>query len=198
MNKKYRPGVGVYLYLAVMTLSMGSTLMDGDLDIGKVIVYLLILCIILACSYKMWNDNQKSKSEETDNVKYVNGQKVYQVGEKEMTDAEMRRMFDNMNRRVPNKKEFNPNEIVRAAIIDNSASSYKTKTSATSAIGRAVVGDVIAGPVGSIIGAGTAKKSTQEIKGKKVRFLVEYADGKKKTEDVKVDSRRYKELIQYM
>lgn len=116
---------------------------------------------------------------------------------KQWQKAEGKRVADEFLQKRQEKHEL-ATTIVRTAIIDDSASSYKTKKSTTSAVGRAVVGGAIAGPVGSIVGASTAKGSVQEIKGKKVRFLIEYANGKKKTEDVKIDSRRYKELIQYM
>lgn len=174
MNKDYRPGKGVYFYLVVLIYSIVSTLIiEGKLEGELVLGYVFVTCLVFIGSYSEWCRKYGPNREEIQRISNEIVQKRQEKHELATT-------------------------IVHTTIIDDSASSYKIKKSTTSVIGRAVVGGVIAGPIGSIVGAGTAKGSVQEIKGKKVRFLIEYANGKKKTEDVKIDSRRYKELIQYM
>ena len=88
--------------------------------------------------------------------------------------------------------------IVRTQILDTGSSTYKVKGSVLSAGSRAIVGGALAGTVGALVGASTGKSKIVEKKSKEVRFLVEYKDGHKSTETVKVDSSRYKKLIQYM
>ena len=61
-----------------------------------------------------------------------------------------------------------------------------TKTSTSSAVGRAVVGGAIAGDVGAIVGVSTAK---QKVKEKHTTtFLVFYKDGHKKLDTVEDDT----------
>lgn len=98
----------------------------------------------------------------------------------------------------PSKKELEREEFIKekarkAKIIKGATiigSDSKSKTS--SAIGRAVVGDFVAGGVGSIVGASTAKKDGM------TKFLVEFADGHKSVETVKDNSPRFQELIKYV
>lgn len=77
--------------------------------------------------------------------------------------------------------------IVRTSIVGSDS-----KANASSAVGRAIVGDFIAGGVGSIIGASTAKKDGM------TKFLVEYANGRKTVETVKDNSFRFTELVSYL
>lgn len=68
-----------------------------------------------------------------------------------------------------------------------------SKTSTSSAIGRAVVGGAIAGDVGAIVGASTAK---QKVKEKHTTtFLVIYKDGHKSLETVEDDSLEYQVYV---
>ena len=61
-------------------------------------------------------------------------------------------------------------------------STYTSKGSVGSAAGRAVVGSMIAGPVGAVVGAGTAKRTTQEQK--QTTFKVWYKSGREAVETV--------------
>lgn len=68
--------------------------------------------------------------------------------------------------------------IVKTAIVDSShiaTSSSKAKTG--SAVGRAVVGGMVAGPIGAIIGAGTAKQKTTVTEHHTTTFMIWYTDG---------------------
>lgn len=60
--------------------------------------------------------------------------------------------------------DLKSNDNINKTIIPvQSETTYVTKTSGTSMAGRALVGAVIAGPVGAIIGGATAKKTTVSV-----------------------------------
>lgn len=79
------------------------------------------------------------------------------------------------------------NKPISAKIIGTS-----TKAKTGSAVGRAFVGDAVAGLGGAIVGAATAKNTDM------TKFLVTYADGHKAVETVKDNSLRFKELIKVL
>ena len=91
---------------------------------------------------------------------------------------------------ISNRNMFKPvdhGRIVKAVILST------TQTNKTgSAVGRAVVGDFVAGPVGAIVGASTSKKKTT------TRFLLIYADNFRQTVDVADGSWEYKEYMYYL
>jgi|GEM_PF-5124762 len=86
---------------------------------------------------------------------------------------------------IVSKKYFN--SIQYAQIID-----AQDKVIAGSQITRAVVGDFVAGPVGAIIGASTAKTNKYTI------FLLTRKDGAKSKKKVLTDSVMYNKLLQYV
>jgi len=90
---------------------------------------------------------------------------------------ENKRIAEEMNRK---------RTVVKAQIMGTDS---KMKTS--SSVGRAVVGDLVAGPVGAFVGASTGKKKGY------TKFLVEYLDGHKEMEEVKDNSDRFQELIKF-
>ena len=90
-------------------------------------------------------------------------------------------------RSVDKGKETGSSVIVKTKIID----AYG-KTSTASAATRGVVGNVVAGPVGSIIGASTAKSK------RSTTFLIIYKNGKKVTRTVPNNSLEYQKYIKYL
>lgn len=87
-------------------------------------------------------------------------------------------------------------KIVSVAIVDTTEKS-KTKASITSSVVRGAVGGLLLGPVGMVAGAVTPKKKTV-TETKTVTFAVLYANGERKLETVKHDSKRFKELAKYL
>ena len=66
------------------------------------------------------------------------------------------------------------------------------KLSTSGGLGGAVVGGLVAGPLGAVVGASAGKKT--EVTGQKVTFSVKYASGRTGIETVDVKSKRFKEL----
>lgn len=84
-------------------------------------------------------------------------------------------------------KETGSSIIVKTKIID----AYG-KTSTASAAARGTVGGIVAGPVGSIVGASTAKSK------RSTTFLVIYKNGRKVTRTVPNNSLEYQKYIKYL
>lgn len=90
-------------------------------------------------------------------------------------------------RSVDKGKETGSSVIVKTKIID----AYG-KTSTASAATRGVVGNIVAGPVGGIVGASTAKSK------RSTTFLVIYKNGRKATRTVPNNSLEYQKYIKYL
>lgn len=84
-------------------------------------------------------------------------------------------------------KETGSSVIVKTKIID----AYG-KTSTVSAAARGTVGHLVAGPVGGIVGASTAKSN------RSTTFLVIYENGKKVTRTVPNNSFEYQKYVKYL
>lgn len=84
-------------------------------------------------------------------------------------------------------KESGDGVIVKTRIVD----AYG-KTSTASAAARGVVGNVVAGPVGAVVGASTAKSH------RSTTFLIFYKNGKKATRAVPNNSLEYQKYIKYL
>lgn len=92
-----------------------------------------------------------------------------------------------IKRSVDKGKETGSIIIVKTKIID----AYG-KTSTASAAARGTVGGIVAGPVGSIVGASTAKSK------RSTTFLVIYKNGRKVTRTVPNNSLEYQKYIKYL
>lgn len=90
-------------------------------------------------------------------------------------------------RSVDKGKETGSSIIAKTRIID----AYG-KTSTASAAARGTVGNIVAGPVGAIVGASTAKSK------RSTTFLVIYKNGKKITRTVPNNSLEYQKYIKYL
>lgn len=84
-------------------------------------------------------------------------------------------------------KGLGGNVIVKTKIIDTYG-----KTSTVSAAARGTVGGIVAGPVGSIVGASTAKNK------RSTTFLILYKSGKKITRAVPNNSLEYQKYVKYL
>lgn len=90
-------------------------------------------------------------------------------------------------RSINHGKETGSSVIVKTKIID----AYG-KTSTASAAMRGAVGNAVAGPVGGIVGASTAKSK------RSTTFLIVYKDGKKVTRTVPNNSLDYQKYVKYL
>lgn len=90
-------------------------------------------------------------------------------------------------RSVDKGKETGSSVIVKTRIID----AYGKKSTASAAM-RGTVGNVVAGPVGAIVGASTAKEN------RSTTFLVIYKNGKKVTRTVPNNSLEYQKYVKYL
>ena len=90
-------------------------------------------------------------------------------------------------KKAEEKAQESGNVIVKTKIVD----AYG-KTSTASAATRGVVGNAVAGPVGAIVGATTAKSN------RSTTFVIFYKNGKKKTRTVPNNSFEYQKYIKYL
>jgi len=82
--------------------------------------------------------------------------------------------------------------VIKTKFIDSShTATSSSRTKVGSAAGRAIVGGMIAGPVGAIIGGGTGKKKTTITEHHTTTFMVYYKDGTHKAETVENNTTRY-------
>lgn len=114
--------------------------------------------------------------------------------EKTMTPEELNQQKKQLEIEKNKRKEKRAlsKTIVQTIIIEEQV---KTKVRWLDTLGRASIGHSLFGDTGAIIGAMTSKPSIQMDK---VKFLIIYADDHEKVEKVKYDSKRYRELIQYL
>lgn len=99
-------------------------------------------------------------------------------------------------RMEPERQGRREKTIVSVRILDSSGPVYGSKTSTASAVGRAFVGDMLAGPTGAFIGAATAKQTPKKFSEGTMTFRITWSDGSQTTETVSKDSIRYKNLIE--
>lgn len=101
--------------------------------------------------------------------------------------CEEAREANRLERERKNMERIRDNTPVAAVVV-----TAQDKTRTSSGLGSAVVGGMIAGPVGAIVGASAGKKT--EITGQKVTFSVKYQSGRTGIETVDVNSKRFKQL----
>lgn len=97
-----------------------------------------------------------------------------------------KKWYDKKNKALNDIKEM---ETRRTTPVSAKIVGSDSKTSTGSAVGRAIVGDAVAGLGGAVVGAATAKNTTM------TKFLVTYMDGHKAIETVKDNSDRFNLLI---
>ena len=139
---------------------------------------------------------EQREAERMERVMADGGRKAEKAAKRAQREAEA----EEWERKYKEQREINRLERERRArerIRDNTpvaavvvAAQDKTKTSG--GLGSAVVGGMIAGPVGAVVGASLGKKTT--VTGQKVTFSVRYESGRTGVETVEVNSKRFKEL----
>ena len=82
--------------------------------------------------------------------------------------------------------------VVKTQVLD-SRSSMTSKGSIASSAGRAVVGGMVAGPIGAVVGASTGKRNYREHKN--TTFKVWYADGSTNIKTVSNGSYDWKQYM---
>lgn len=92
-----------------------------------------------------------------------------------------------IKRSAAGDKETGRGVILKTKIIDTYG-----KTSTVSAATRGAVGNIVAGPVGGIVGASTAKSK------RSTTFLIIYKDGTKQARTVPNGSFEYQQYIKYL
>lgn len=86
-------------------------------------------------------------------------------------------------------------QVIKTKFVDSShTATSKTKTG--SAVGRAAIGGLVAGPVGALVGAGTAKQKT--VERHTTTFMVYYDDGSRKVETVSNGSYQYDRYMELL
>ena len=83
------------------------------------------------------------------------------------------------------KLEKEKQTVLKTKFIDSSHTATQTATPKVgSAIGRAVVGDWVAGPAGAIVGSATAKQKVTVNEKHTTTFMVYYKDGQRQHKTV--------------
>lgn len=88
-------------------------------------------------------------------------------------------------------------ETVVSVTYVGSESASKLKVSKVSLIARSLIGGALRGPVGAAAGAMTAK-TRMVTRNSDATFIVKYASGRCESETVRIDGKRYRELVQYL
>lgn len=96
------------------------------------------------------------------------------------------------NKMEKEKNAYAKQSVMKTKIIDTSHTATSTaKVNTSSAIGRGVVGGMLAGPAGAIIGASTAKQDTKVKEHHSTTFMVYYSNGTRKHETVENGTELY-------
>ncbi len=84
-------------------------------------------------------------------------------------------IFENCNKILIKKKLYNFSDFISYNLSDNDniISSYSIKTSTSSALGRGIIGGVLAGGVGAIIGASSAEKQVVKKTGVDITYKLD-------------------------
>lgn len=96
------------------------------------------------------------------------------------------------NRRATQLQQLRQSIIKTKYIDSDHTVTQETKVSTGSAIGRAIVGDFVAGPIGAIIGSATAKEKVTIHEKHTTTFMVYYSDGRRDYQTVENETELYK------
>lgn len=96
------------------------------------------------------------------------------------------------NKKEKERKEHATRTVMRTRIIDSSHTATAiSKVNTGSAVSRGVVGGMIAGPVGAIVGASTAKQDTEVEEHHTTTFMVYYSNGTRRADTVENGTELY-------
>lgn len=104
-------------------------------------------------------------------------------GRKRKTKADFKAEYDDTVQALTNRLG---RKIVEAKLLGAGSTDYRS-------FGGAVVGGMVAGPIGAVIGGAHGGKGKQRR-----RFAVRYDDGSVVIKEVRVNSREYNELMKYV
>ena len=98
---------------------------------------------------------------------------------------------------MPPKPQKEPKTVVKTMLLDKHDNSHSsTRTSTSSALGRGIVGAAIAGPIGALAGAATARSETVTNSDTEYTFKVWWSDDTTTIERCKYDDANYRRFIE--
>lgn len=179
------------IVLAFFAIIGGGSFSGGELAIFGIVIFAFAIFAVIQSSVQSSKDREeqakkdkeKEESERRNTNKY--NQDLYSLSEKygestlvidilgvgdaKSVDSAIIVYEPKSIIRIMGKM-YNFKDIIGVSISDNQKIVHgqivsSTKTSTGSMVGRAVVGDLVAGPVGSIIGGSTASKNTTSVQG---------------------------------
>ena len=186
--KKVRPRI--YATIAVPFIII-SLLLIGNLIFGFGIFLLIVSLFLFCLCYISYTCRDEDKTKEQDRIETAQKQKEQQEAERQFkSDIEklskengtIIKQFDFGTKNIDGSilvfaetrkiwifgKVCNFNEIIGCSIkddlqIEKSSVTYKTQTSTSSMLGRAIVGGVLTGGIGALVGGATARKKTVAV-----------------------------------
>ena len=142
-------------------------------------VFVFIGFVLLVAVIAVWHDNR---------IRAKNGG----VNPKE-EEAKARMERIQATNRAKREQNRIAHTVVKTKILD-SHSTMTSKGSVASSVGRAAVGNFIAGPIGAVAGASTGKRTYHEYKN--TTFKVWYGDGSTKIKTVSNGSYDWKQYME--
>lgn len=205
--KKFLKSIVPYILLVGYSIIAGGSLEDIGISLAITLGVCVVVGIIVAIVTSINNDKKRkegmAKAEEqfgshTKEVEYELGKYI---------------LLDEPNHRILLKDSIMDSQKIKELKITRkepkTTVTYKeeavTKTSSGSAIGRGVVGALVAGPVGAVVGGATAKRTTETKKTPEYhttpgRYTIEVIDleGNSRAKFVTSDKSKHEEVRMFL